>query len=55
MSKLYGVVLTVEHYVEVEADSVEEAEELAWDKFSDDAGFWDETIVDDLFVIEEEL
>lgn len=42
MSKVYGFIMRVEHYVEVVADSQEEAEEYALDKFSDDAGLWDD-------------
>lgn len=53
MSKIYGFNVSVYHYVEVEADSVEEAEELAYDQFSDDAGWWDSTDVDLVYTGEE--
>lgn len=53
MSKEYEIRLEVVHTVFVEADSREEALEYAWDQFSDDAGFWDETWED--FINEEEI
>lgn len=41
MTKSYEFNIYVYHMVVVEADSIDEAEELAMDQFSDDAGFWD--------------
>lgn len=41
MTRSYEFNINVYHMVYVEADSLDEAEELAMDQFSDDAGFWD--------------
>lgn len=49
----YGFEIRVSHIVYVEASSLEEAEELAMDQFSDDAGFWDSFDMD--LIYEEEL
>lgn len=51
MTKLYGINIHISHVVYVEADSLEEAEEYAFDQFSDEAGFWDMV---DLDVLSEE-
>jgi hypothetical protein len=41
-AKEYEIRIEVTHVVWVTADSKEEAEELAFDQFSDDAGLWDD-------------
>lgn len=53
MTKQYEINVSVHHFVVVEADSIEEAEEYAMDQFSDDAGMWDEYWID--IVSEEEI
>jgi hypothetical protein len=53
MAKEYKILINVAHVVYVVADSDEEAEELAMDEFSDDAGFWDDFDID--ILSEEEL
>lgn len=53
MTKEYGFQILVSHIVYVEADSLEEAEELAMDQFSDDAGFWNSFDMD--LILEQEL
>lgn len=52
MRKEYGFQVTVSHIVYVEADSQEEAEELAMDQFSDDSGFWDSFDMDLIYEVE---
>lgn len=49
---IYGVDIQVNHYVEIEAESQDEAEELAMDAFQDAAGWWDEYDLD-FWIIEE--
>lgn len=51
MTKLYEINVHISHVVYVEADSLDEAEDMAFDQFSDDAGMWDMV---DLDVISEE-
>lgn len=53
VSKEYGFQIMVNHIVYVEAFSLEAAEELALDQFSDDAGFWDSFDMD--LILEWEL
>lgn len=53
MAKIYGFYITVSHRVDVRADSKEEAEEIAMDVFSDEAGFWDDFDLELEFVEEE--
>lgn len=40
--KVYQVQVSVSHVVVVDARSIEEAEELAYDQFQDDEGLWDD-------------
>lgn len=40
--KLYQFNISAWNVVEVEADSIEEAEELALDKFIDESDMWDD-------------
>lgn len=53
MTKRYEIEIRVMHVVEVEADSIEEAEELAYDQFMDEENNWDEVDYD--FIYEEEI
>lgn len=41
MAGIYGVEIEARHYFEFEAESVDEAEDLAWDAFQN-RGDWDD-------------